>query len=82
MMIKNEAVLNSKILSNNQNNAAVPSASFFPTYNADGSLVNTNWFDEVYSTGVSQNHSINVSGGNEGHQIFFFIPTIASRKAC
>ena len=38
MMIKNEAVLNSKILSNNQNNAAVPSASFFPTFNADSSI--------------------------------------------
>ncbi|MDB5247527.1 MAG: SusC/RagA family TonB-linked outer membrane protein [Segetibacter sp.] len=71
MMIKNEAVLNSKILSNNQNNAAVPSASFFPMYNADGSLVNTNWFDEVYQKGVSQNHSLSVSGGSESTKYYF-----------
>ncbi|HEX8356851.1 MAG TPA: SusC/RagA family TonB-linked outer membrane protein, partial [Segetibacter sp.] len=71
MMIKNEAVLNSKILSNNQNNANVPSASFFPTLNADGSIVNTNWFDEVYRKGVSQNHSISVSGGSESTKYYF-----------
>ncbi|MCW3109040.1 MAG: SusC/RagA family TonB-linked outer membrane protein [Segetibacter sp.] len=71
MMIKNEAVLNSKILSNNQNNASVPSASFFPTYNPDGYLVNTNWFDEVYRKGVSQNHSLSVSGGSETTKYYF-----------
>nr|WP_255406167.1 TonB-dependent receptor plug domain-containing protein [Flavobacterium sp. LM4] len=34
--IKNEAVFNSKILSGNENNAAVASALFFPSFNADG----------------------------------------------
>src|SRR5690606_7232167 len=58
-------------LSNNQNNASVPSASFFPTYNEDGSLVDTDWFDEVYQTGVSQNHSLNVSGGSESTKYYF-----------
>jgi len=71
MTIKNEAVLNSKILSNNQNNAAIPSESFFPTYNADGSLVNTDWLDEVYQTGISHNHSLNVSGGSESTKYYF-----------
>ncbi len=71
MMIKNEAVLNSKILTNNQNNAAVPSASFFPTVNANGAIVNTNWFDEVYRKGVSQNHNISVSGGSEFTKYYF-----------
>ena len=71
MMIKNEATLNNKILTNNQNNAAVPAASFFPSYNADGSLVNTKWFDEVYQTAVSQNHSLNVSGGSETTKYYF-----------
>ena len=65
MLIKNEAVLNAKMSSGNENNAAVPGASFFPTYNADGSLVDTNWYDYVYQTGVSQNHSLSVSGGSE-----------------
>lgn len=71
MLIKNEAVLNSKISSNNQNNTAVPSASFFPTLNADGSIVNTDWFKEVYRTGISQNHSLNVSGGSETTKYYF-----------
>lgn len=65
MLIKNEAVLNAKISSGNENNSTVPSASFFPTYNADGSLVDTNWYNQVYQTGVSQNHSLSVSGGSE-----------------
>ncbi|MDF7814773.1 TonB-dependent receptor [Hymenobacter sp. YC55] len=71
MLIKNEAVLNSKILSGNANNASVPSASFFPTYNEDGSLVDTNWYDEVYQTGFSQNHSLSVGGGSESTKYYF-----------
>ena len=65
MLIKNEAVLNAKMSSGNENTATVPGASFFPTYNPDGSLVDTNWYDYVYQTGVSQNHSLSVSGGSE-----------------
>ncbi|OGX91804.1 SusC/RagA family TonB-linked outer membrane protein [Hymenobacter coccineus] len=65
MLIKNEAVLNAKMSSGNENTATVPGASFFPTYNADGSLVDTDWYKEVYQTGVSQNHSLSVSGGSE-----------------
>jgi len=70
MLIKNEAVLNAKMLSGNANNDAVPGALFFPTYNADGSLVDTNWYDEVYQTGVSQNHSLSVSGGTEATKYY------------
>ncbi|KUJ62380.1 SusC/RagA family TonB-linked outer membrane protein [Flavobacteriaceae bacterium CRH] len=69
--IKNEAVLNSKILSGNENNASVASALFFPSYNADGSLVDTKWQDEVYRTAVSQNHNIGISGGNEATKYYF-----------
>ena len=29
----------------------------------DPSVVNTNWFDEAFKTGVRQNHNINLSGG-------------------
>ncbi|QES88299.1 SusC/RagA family TonB-linked outer membrane protein [Rhizosphaericola mali] len=65
MDIKNEAVNNSKILTGNANNNSVDSALFFPSYNSDGSLVNTNWYDYVYQTGVSENNSINVSGASE-----------------
>jgi len=71
MMIKNEGVLNSKILSGNANNASVASELFFPMYNADGSLVDTDWYKEVYQTGFSQNHSLSVSGGSESTKYYF-----------
>lgn len=69
--IKNEAVLNSKILTGNQNNNAVASALFFPSQNADGSNVDTRWYDFVYRTAVSHNHNISVSGGNESTKYYF-----------
>ncbi|MDR6196810.1 SusC/RagA family TonB-linked outer membrane protein [Siphonobacter sp. SORGH_AS_0500] len=71
MMIKNEAVNNKKIIEGNANNANVPSQLFFPSYNADGSLVQTNWYDHIFQTGVSQNHAVNVSGGNKTTSYFF-----------
>lgn len=71
MDIKNEAVLNSKILGGNADNDDVASALFFPSYNEDGSLINTNWYDHIYQTGVSHNHAINVSGANERTSYFF-----------
>lgn len=71
MDIKNEAVLNAKILGGNADNPAVASALFFPTYKEDGTMVNTNWYDHVYQTGVSQNHSISISGGSESTKYYF-----------
>jgi len=71
MEIKNEAVLNSKILTGNANNAGVASALFFPTYRADGSLVDTKWYDEVYQTALSQNHTLSISGGSENTTYYF-----------
>lgn len=69
--IKNEAVLNSKILTGNENNSAVKSELFFPSYNADGSLVNTDWNDYVYRTAVSHNHVLSVSGGSASTNYYF-----------
>ncbi len=71
MMIKNEAVLNAKVLGGNANNAAVASALFFPTLAPDGSMVNTNWYDQVYQSGISQNHSLSISGGSESTKYYF-----------
>ena len=31
----------------------------------DPSVVNTNWFDAVFKTGIRQNHNVNLSGGGE-----------------
>jgi TonB-linked SusC/RagA family outer membrane protein len=65
MKYKNEAVYNAKVLGGNENNSSVAAELFFPSYNADGSLVNTNWYDYIYRTAYSQNHNISVSGGNK-----------------
>lgn len=71
MDIKNEAVLNSKILTGNVNNANVASALFFPSYNSDGSLVDTKWYDNIYRTAVSHNHNLSISGGSKTTRYFF-----------
>ncbi|WP_242689133.1 TonB-dependent receptor [Pedobacter sp. SYSU D00535] len=71
MMIKNEAVMNAKVLGGNANNPNVASALFFPTYREDGSLVSTNWYDHVYQNGVSQNHSLSVAGGSDATRYYF-----------
>lgn len=69
--IKNEAVLNSKVLSGNQNNNSIASALFFPAQNADGSNVDTRWYDQVYRNAVSHNHNISIAGGNERTKYYF-----------
>ncbi|HCZ36651.1 MAG TPA: SusC/RagA family TonB-linked outer membrane protein [Cytophagales bacterium] len=60
MEIKNEARANA-----NQADA------FFPSFNADGSLVDTKWYDQIFQTGVSHNHAVSVSGGTAKTQYFF-----------
>ncbi len=71
MDLKNEAVLNLKELSGNANNSNVASKSFFPSYHADGSLIDTRWYDITYQTGLSHNHSVDVSGGTDAIKYFF-----------
>jgi TonB-linked SusC/RagA family outer membrane protein len=69
--IKNEAVLNAKILGGNENNDKVPAALFFPNKNEDGSNIDTRWYDYIYRTGVSQNHNLSVSGGTPTTNYYF-----------
>lgn len=71
MMIKNEAVLNQKILSGKGDDEKVASALFFPSYNEDGSLVDTDWYKEVYRQAYSQSHNLSVSGGTDATTYFF-----------
>ncbi|MFT4031777.1 MAG: TonB-dependent receptor [Siphonobacter sp.] len=71
MMIKNEAVMNKKVIEGNANNSSIAGELFFPTYRSDGSLVDTRWYDYMFQTGVSQNHAVNVSGGNKTTSYFF-----------
>lgn len=48
-----------------------PARGFFTSTDASGRVVSTNWYDEVYRTGFSQNHSLTVSGGNDKTTYFF-----------
>ena len=48
-----------------------PGIGFYTMKDANGNLVNTNWFDYVYRTGFSQNHVLNVSGANERTNYYF-----------
>jgi TonB-dependent starch-binding outer membrane protein SusC len=60
MMIKNEALRNS----------GRPDG-YFPTKNADGSIVNTNWYNVAFRLGISHNHNVSVSGANEATSYYF-----------
>ncbi|QIL75493.1 SusC/RagA family TonB-linked outer membrane protein [Hymenobacter sp. HDW8] len=65
MLIKNEAVRNL-----NANRASVGAAAnnregFLPSYDADGNVVNTRWYDYIYRTGFSHSNALNFSGGTE-----------------
>ncbi|MBC5773830.1 TonB-dependent receptor [Pontibacter sp. KCTC 32443] len=71
MLIKNEAVLNQKILSGKADDPKVASALFFPSYDADGKLIDTDWYNEVYRQARQQNHSLSVSGGSDVTTYFF-----------
>lgn len=54
VMIKNEALKN-----------AGSDPAFFLQQKPDGSYVDTKWYDYVYHTGQSQNHSLSISGAND-----------------
>lgn len=71
MDIKNEGVLNAKVLGGNADNPGVASALYFPSYNEDGSLTDTKWYDHIYRTAVSHNHSVSVSGGSNATSYYF-----------
>jgi TonB-linked SusC/RagA family outer membrane protein len=58
--IKNEARINAGL-----------SPGFALQKNADSSIVNTNWYDVAYHTGVSQNENISFSGSNETTDYYF-----------
>lgn len=58
--VKNEA----------RRNAGLADA-FFPTNDANGNLINTNWADLIYRTGFSHSNALSVSGGTEATKYFF-----------
>lgn len=58
--IKNEARVNDGL-----------SAGFALQKNADSSIVNTNWYDIAYHTGVSQSHNVSIAGATEATSYYF-----------
>ena len=58
--IKNEARVNAGL-----------SPGFALQKNADSSIVNTNWYDVAYHTGVSQDHNVSLSGADEATSYYF-----------
>ncbi|NBA88703.1 SusC/RagA family TonB-linked outer membrane protein [Emticicia sp. CRIBPO] len=71
---KNAAIANALLLNPNAVTAAQrndKNQSFLPSYNADGSLVDTDWYKEVYQTAFSQNHNLTVTGGTDKTSYYF-----------
>ena len=59
IMIKNESLAN-----------IGSAAAYFPSYNPDGSIYETDWYGYVYTRGKSQNHNLSVAGGSETTHYF------------
>jgi TonB-linked SusC/RagA family outer membrane protein len=56
---------------NTTNAAGAGYTHFALTNGPDGQPINTNWFDYVYRQGISQNHTLSVSGGNDNTTYYF-----------
>ena len=63
-MIKNEGLTNVGTPANGT------TRGFYTMNDANGKLVNTNWYDEIYRSGFGQNHNISISGANEKTNYF------------
>lgn len=44
---------------------------FYTQNDANGNLINTDWYDYIYQTGFSQNHSLNLSGASDRTRYYF-----------
>ena len=53
------------------NNPTASAFKFSTALDANGNLIDTDWSKIIYRTGISSNHNINVSGGNEGTSYYF-----------
>jgi TonB-linked SusC/RagA family outer membrane protein len=67
--IGNALALNPNAVAASQRNAS--NQSFLPNYNADGSLIDTDWYKEVYQTSFSQNHNMTINGGSDKTTYYF-----------
>jgi TonB-linked SusC/RagA family outer membrane protein len=62
MLIKNEGITNTGA-----------TARYLPTNDANGNLINTNWSDVIYRTGLAHSHNVSVSGANDNTNYFFSV---------
>jgi TonB-dependent starch-binding outer membrane protein SusC len=67
--IANALLLNPNAVSSTQRNSL--NQSFLPNYNEDGSLIDTDWYKEVYQTAFSQNHNMTITGGTDKTSYYF-----------
>ena len=67
--IANALALNPNAVAASQRNAQ--NQSFLPSYNADGSMIDTDWYKEVYQTSISQNHNLSINGGTDKTSYYF-----------
>ena len=56
---------------NSSNPSGAGYTKFALATDANGNTINTNWSDHVYQDGFSQDHNINVSGGNDATTYYF-----------
>ncbi len=69
---KNAAIANAREINPGLSATGYPAAGgFFPTIDANGNSVDTRWNDYVYRNGISQNHNLSVTGGNENTKYYF-----------
>jgi TonB-linked SusC/RagA family outer membrane protein len=65
--IKNEGLFNAGTPANGT------TRGFYTMTDDNGRLVDTNWYDLTYRTGVAKNHSFNISGANESTKYYLAI---------
>ena len=67
---KNMAAANNQTV-NSTNPAGSGYTKFALATDANGKTIDTRWYDYVYRTGFSQDHNLNVSGGNDATTYYF-----------
>ncbi len=67
MTLKNEGIvnLNQNTLARTGTYGTAIEGSFQPSYDANGNVIKTNWYDHVYQKGISHYNSVSFSGASE-----------------
>lgn len=68
--LKNEGLKNANSYNDDPNDNKADTY-FALTNGPDGKPIDTKWYDYVYRTGISHNHTINVSGANDNTNYYF-----------